>query len=152
MSKCTTRGQSEWIEKSRCTGSCELTTADEAGHHRSGVPKILVDYCIRMAEPGVCGVTPAASIDASQFIKLRHGSKDSVDVDVVWVSFAPLPNRVDCLSFCNASKAENGNLIYVDKEEGVVLDVLKGVNQILTVFKPSRALLSLPNDLICRIS
>jgi hypothetical protein len=78
------------------------------------------------------GISGPSKIDASKLIRLRHGSKDSVDVDIVWVSFEPLPPRVDCLAFCNSSKAENGNLIYVDKEQGVVLEVLKGMCDIFS--------------------
>lgn len=52
----------------------------------------------------------------------RHGSEDSLDVDVYYV-FEEMPSFKECQEFCS-NKEENRNIIVV--KDGVVIDCFKG--------------------------
>ena len=52
-----------------------------------------------------------------------HGSKDSTDVDVIYV-FDYLPTTVECKRFCDGQGNKNGNIIVI--EDGIVVASYKG--------------------------
>jgi len=67
---------------------------------------------------------------------IRHGSENSLDVDVVYLFPYPqnwnqltslLPDRHLCLRFCNYHKAQNRNIMVLDEKTHVVRECLKGL-------------------------
>ncbi|MDA1674980.1 hypothetical protein [Bacillus cereus group sp. TH152-1LC] len=55
-------------------------------------------------------------------VKYRHGSEDSLDIDVVYV-FEKMPTFQECQEFCS-DKQENRNIMVI--ENGTVVDCFKG--------------------------
>jgi hypothetical protein len=70
---------------------------------------------------------PKFVLDHSKLIRIIHGSADSTDVDVNYFMETPIPpDRHSLLTFCNETKEENRNVLYYSKEEGVVIECMKG--------------------------